>query len=367
MHKRSLWRRNRDPRAGFTLVELLVVIAIIALLISILLPSLAKAREQGKATRCMSNLRDLAAAGVTYASADPSEYLMPVHHRYLDPDQGGGSEQLWLRAGMQRAFGGRSGSHEYANDTYPDGFLSTKNKFGPATRPLNKFMYRDLPQDRSGDEFTLDDARKDEKLEYEVTRCPSDQGWDGGRTGVELPYPDYRDEGWWGTSLYDVFGNSYYGSTTFIVGGGQPNLRAIGVALRPSSQIPKSSKTLLFYETTGIGTETWNHFANPYGDGRDYKQMYHIGNHGGFNNIASSFCDGHAEFAPRYTYTDADDFETDGTVHHTNVFARRGSRIEDETFPFEDDPHIYFQVLFSGDNWTMHCFPAPTVDTGFPF
>ena len=81
-HHAAPSRPGRKPpgAAAFTFVELLVVIGIITLLVAILLPVIARAREQARTVQCASNLRQIYHAMVMYANEHKGTLPNPVGH-----------------------------------------------------------------------------------------------------------------------------------------------------------------------------------------------------------------------------------------------------------------------------------------------
>ena len=75
MHRTRMSHSQSAQRKGFTLIELLVVFAIIASLMSILMPALKRAREQGRRAACLSNCKQLVLAWNMYADENDDKIV----------------------------------------------------------------------------------------------------------------------------------------------------------------------------------------------------------------------------------------------------------------------------------------------------
>ena len=170
---------NAARRTAFTLIELLVVVSIIALLVSILLPALSRAREQAKVTVCLAHEHQLSLAALLYAEDNqdncPSTFWSGSEYPYAVTS---GSAQGMVYMGLGLLY-----HYEYVGDGsvfFCPGIkasspLSSENNFEFLDKPNVTFSfcgycYRCSTYDRNSDGFDASDITP--SAQYQGLRLP---------------------------------------------------------------------------------------------------------------------------------------------------------------------------------------------------
>jgi prepilin-type N-terminal cleavage/methylation domain-containing protein/prepilin-type processing-associated H-X9-DG protein len=118
-------------KKAFTLIELLVVISIIALLLSILMPSLTKVRDMGKRTVCLSLMKSFAMANTLYSATYNGKYYVPFSQAPRSTVGHEGWDERWCENTDFRSFISVSDRKQVVN-SWNDPFIFPKELRCPA-------------------------------------------------------------------------------------------------------------------------------------------------------------------------------------------------------------------------------------------
>ena len=347
----SIGHRNvrRSAKSAFTLIELLVVIAIIALLISILLPSLEAARRQGKQSACLAHIKNIASSSRVYQADDASGWGIPVHPLQYDQE-----ERVTFIGAYE--WGGKSGIGRPGFITAAS-FLGSKYGtlagFGPATRPLNDILYPGgftnykTQRSRTG-------ASKDTELDLGIFHCPSDDG-----PPRAAHCPDWVKNS--GRSSYDHFGNSYAANIFMIAAGAGP-MFSNSPYLRPTTRVPTPARTLYYEEN--IGRWAWScrneiegcEFIGPGVDPGPTKAVR--GWHGKDWTFNRAFVDAHAE--TQRIYLEGTEDNLGYAYHYRNERLSAYPNLRGEDADFES----LRCIIVRGNGWQKDTLPASLLETG---
>jgi prepilin-type N-terminal cleavage/methylation domain-containing protein len=208
---------GRHPSRGFTLIELLVVVAIIALLISILLPTLSRAKEQARIGTCLANLRSIAQSGVSYCM-DKGNPVFTFDWDYqigdYSPNQSYWTEYIW-GGGVPDA---RARDWDYAQGEHnPCQGRTDTYVILPIDRPMNKYLDAEVtwndPERAKSPPSDNPEQRYLKPMDLpDYFKCPSDctaampiTGADDSIKDADTPFQTWK---WWGNS-YPI--NTYWG------------------------------------------------------------------------------------------------------------------------------------------------------------
>jgi len=185
---------RRKERSGFTLIELLVVVAIIALLISILLPSLARARELAKRTTCAANNSGMGKGLFTYASENSDSWPIAPNSMMNSPAT---AVQYYNMTGKNGGMAPVNTTPTWLISPWPNTLSTTRNLWelvrSGGTSPKS-FV---CPSSSDGAD-TVDNPADYFDFPAKLTPANVDRGWVAGENnetyvsyGYQVPYGTY--------------------------------------------------------------------------------------------------------------------------------------------------------------------------------